>query len=343
MNAGEPSKPEREALALCRSSTKRQARSFYVAMSLTPEPAFSKLCVVYTWMQAADDLADAPGSFVQPGLAVQPGLVNRPEADSNERATAQQPQRRAAVEAFWNRTLDALNGHPGPTRSATQPRGDPTLWTALSFVARTTELPREALRGVIDGQLADLSFEQPRTEPQLDGYCHRVASTVGQVCVAVWGGDPVATGGRAEARGIALQRTNILRDLAEDAARGRVYLPTESLERHGVHPGDLAALPPDDGARLRISRLMREQLDVARSWYARSEGLEARLPRGGRASSAAIGGVYRTLLNAIAADPLAVLERRVRPPRRARLGAVARAWASAKLPAGLLTPIDSRP
>ena len=296
--------PEARAVAACRAETAARARSFHRAMRLSPEPAFSALCVVYAWMAAADDIADGPAP---------------PGAD-----------RAAAAGAFWARTEAVLDGgNPGC--------GD--LWVALGWVARAFELPRSALRGVVDGQLADLAFEQPATERELDAYCHRVASTVGRVCVAVWGGDPTRTGRLADARGVALQRTNILRDVAEDALCGRVYLPAEALTRHGVTPGDLAALPPDDAARARVSRLLREQVSLALGWYGRSIGLEARLPRGGRASSAAIGGVYRVLLDRIAADPLAVLEGRVRPTRPARLGAVARAFAASRLPAGWLRPL----
>ena len=300
---------EAEAIDACRAQTRRLARSFHHAMRLTPEPGFSGLCVVYAWMHAADEIADGPAP---------------PGSD-----------RRAAAERFWRRTEEVLDG---ADRTGCPP-GDAALWPALAWAARRFALPRDALRGVVDGQLADLAFTQPVTEAELDRYCHRVASTVGRVCVAVWGGDPAATDRLADARGVALQRTNVLRDVAEDAARGRVYLPADALARHGVPPNDLLSLPADDAARLRVRRLLGEQASLAAVWYARSAGLEARLPRSARASSAAIGGVYRVLLDRLAADPLAALEGRVRPRRRARLAALARAWASSKLPAGVLAPL----
>ena len=322
---------EARAVEACRAGTAARAVSFHRAMRLTPEPGFSALCVVYAWMAAADDLADAPapGSEIVHGG----GTGGSGGSSGGTGGSSGGADRVAAAEAFWARTEAVLDGRgPGP--------GDPAdLWVALRWVARGFGLPRAALRGVVDGQLADLAFTQPVTEAQLDAYCHRVASTVGRVCVALWGGDPARTDALADARGVALQRTNILRDVAEDAARGRVYLPAEALARHGVAPADLAALPADDAARARVSRLLRGQVALARGWYGRSAGLEARLPRRGRASSAAIGGVYRVLLERIAADPLAVLEGRVRPGRPARLGAVARALGSSRLPAGWLRPL----
>ncbi|BAM04136.1 phytoene/squalene synthase family protein [Phycisphaera mikurensis] len=318
MKPGYLDEPERSAVAACRERTRRLARSFHAGMRLTPEPGFSALCVVYVWMHAADEIADGP-----------------PPLDGD---------RVAEAERFWSRTTRILDGgeaaHPA---SAATPAPGPPLWPALAWLARGFALPRDALRGVIDGQLADLSFTQPPSEAALDAYCRRVASTVGRVCVAVWGGDPAATGHLADARGVALQRTNVLRDVAEDAARGRVYLPADALARHGLVPADLAAPPPDDATGDRLRRLLAEQVDLARAWYDRSAALEVRLPRRGRASSGAIGGVYRALLEEIARDPLAVLSRRVRPTRPKRLAAVARAWAMSRLPAPILLRLASRP
>jgi 15-cis-phytoene synthase len=148
-------------------------------------------------------------------------------------------------------------------------------------------LPREALRDFCLGMRSDLGGEPILTEAELDVYCHRVAGTVGIVMAAILGTTTPAADAHAAALGKAMQRTNILRDIDEDAANGRVYLARETLERFG---GRL-----DPGAR---EALLRDQIARADALY--EVGFAGiGLLRSGRYAIAAAGGMYREILRQI--------------------------------------------
>ncbi len=123
-----------------------------------------------------------------------------------------------------------------------------------------------------------------------------------------------------------MQRTNILRDVVEDAARGRVYLPADALRRHGVEAAELAGPPADGSSAGRLAGLLAEQAGHARERLEASAELESLLPAASRASSRAIVGVYAALLARIEADPLAVLHGRVSVPAMQKLRIVGGAW-----------------
>lgn len=276
-----------EALASTRATAKRYAKNFYYGMRLTPEPKRSALYAVYAWMRAADATGDGP-------IAV-PNDANHVGGDL--------PQRLAAWEDFREQTVAAL--HP----AAPLPPGD--IWTALRYVRQRFDLPGAPLWGMLDGQRDDLTH---RGFDDFDGlyvYCTRVASTVGAVCVHLWGhDDDPAVAQLAEYRGVALQLTNIIRDVREDAVRGRLYLPREDLDRFGV----TAQAMFDPSEHNAWTRLLRFQVERARSYYEMSAALESHLSPDCRRSSAVIAGVYRALLERIADKPQAVLQRRVRVP-----------------------------
>ena len=288
--------PDDAAFEHCRRETRRLAQNFYAGMKLTPEPGFSALCCIYLWMAAVDAVADDD---------------DRPVAE-----------RRAELEAYRNNTREVLFDRVplGPDAP------DWVHWSTFHRVGKRFALPGEAFDGVIDGQLADLDFRQPADESELDAYCGQVASTVGRICVAVWGGDPEDTDALAQRRGVALQRTNILRDVVEDAARGRVYLAADALRRHGVDAAELAEPPADADAAGRLRGLLAEQAALAREHFDATAGLEDLLPVRSRASSRAIAGVYAALLARIEADPLAVLRGRVSVPAAEKLRIVGGAW-----------------
>lgn len=275
------------SLAYARRVAKRHARNFYYGMRLTPEPKRSALYAVYAWMRAADATGDGP-------IAV---------PDDGKHVGGDLSVRLAAWEAFRERTVAALNPE------ATLPAGD--VWPALRYVRGRFGLPAAPLWGMLDGQRDDLTHRGFESFDGLYDYCTRVASTVGTVCVHLWGhdGDP-AVAQLTEYRGVALQLTNIVRDVREDAHRGRLYLPREDLRRFGVTPNEL--FEPD--CREAWTRLLRFQIERARSYYEMSAALESHLSADCRRSSAVIAGVYRALLERIAAKPQAVLRHRVRLP-----------------------------
>jgi phytoene synthase len=157
----------------------------------------------------------------------------------------------------------------------------------LESLAARHPLPRAAVADFCAGMRHDIARETIETERDLDRYCYRVAGTVGVVMTALLGArDPVRARPAAAALGMAMQRTNILRDIDEDAANGRVYLARETIARHGsTAPG-------------RRSELLREQIARADALYDRGLGGVAELRQGRRAIAAA-GAMYREILREI--------------------------------------------
>ncbi len=189
----------------------------------------------------------------------------------------------------------------------------------LAGLAARHDLPRDALLDFCRGMRDDLRAAPIRTEAELDTYCYRVAGTVGVLMAAILGvdGDPGRARRAAAALGCAMQRTNILRDIDEDLAAGRVYLARESIERHG------ASLAPG-----RRAALLRDQIARADALY--EEGLAGvALLRRGRFAIRAAGAMYREILRQIERDGLGARPGRAVVPTRRKLVVAARARVAA--------------
>ncbi len=246
---------------------------------------------IYAWMRAADDLVDAEWG----------------EEPSHDRSAARQ-----AVDEFRAHTVEALAG-----RSAS----DGPVWRALAAVARAYPLDINDFHGMLDGQLSDIGPRTMGTFTELDEYCRQVASTVGCVCIAIWGYSDRRAIELAIDRGIAFQLTNIVRDIREDAGVGRVYLPREALERAGVTIEDLCRWDPADRSRLVVEAMIAR----ARSHYEASAPLEGLIERSCRPTLWALTQTYRGLLERIAADPEQVVRRRVSLPLHRKVAIALRA------------------
>ncbi len=266
----------------CQRISRSQAHNFYYGMKLTPEPKRSAMYAIYAWMRKADDLADGTGTL----------------EEKTDRIEAFRRQTHAVVEST------------GPV-----PDDDP-MWPAVRQTIRHFNIPLAYLDDMIAGQLLDQRKDRYETFEELYDYCYKVASVVGLVCITVWGyrgGE--ATRKMAEHRGIALQLTNILRDIAEDASRGRIYLPAEDLATFHVSPEDLARRRTGPA----FDRLMQFQIERARRYYEQSQALEEHLDASCRATSWAMMRIYQRLLEKIAAEPRQVLRRRIRLSRLQKL------------------------
>ncbi len=184
---------------------------------------------------------------------------------------------------------------------------DPLL-TALADTANCYQIPREYLIAAIDGVEMDLNDTCYETFEQLEEYCDRVAGMVGLACLHIWGFRGPQAFEPARHCGLAFQLTNILRDLKEDIARGRVYLPREDLRHFDYSVDDLKRLKLND----QFVELIRFEIARAERLYDSAGDLEPLLERDGRRALRTMMATYRALLNKIKASPAAVLRGRIR-------------------------------
>jgi phytoene synthase len=190
----------------------------------------------------------------------------------------------------------------------------------LADTVRRFNIPREHLLAVIDGVEMDLTPRRYETFDELERYCEHVASAVGLACIHIWGFRGPEAFEPARQAGVALQLTNILRDLKEDAAAGRVYLPLADLRQCGYSLDDLQAGVVNDA----FLRLMRFEIERAEQFYRVAAGLWDWLEPDGRCIFGLMTATYRRLLKQIERRPADVLWRRVRLGSFTRLRLFAR-------------------
>ena len=267
----------------CERLARREAGNFYHAFRLLPADQRRAMSALYSFMRVADDLADGAGA----------------------------PDEKRGPLQDWRRRLDAcLDGsysHP--------------LHPAFHHAIRRFGVPRQYLHAAIDGVEMDLTVAHYDAFGDLYPYCYRVASAVGLACIHIWGFTGEQAKVHAEAAGIAFQLTNILRDLGEDAGRGRVYLPREDLERFG-YSEDALRNGVRDG---RFHALMQFEVERAAGYYRAAEPLAGLLRPAGRAVFLTMLRTYRGLLEAIVRRDYDVFSSRVRLSRLHKLWLAARA------------------
>ena len=198
---------------------------------------------------------------------------------------------------------------------------------ALAPLIRQFNLPRPAFESLIEGVEMDLGSRRYDTFADLYEYCIRVASAVGLICLEIFGyGDPRSRQYAVDL-GVALQLTNILRDVPEDLRRGRVYIPQEDLRRHGCSEEDLARESAGGVRAPKVRALLQQQAQRAREYYRKAaDGLP---PADARRLLAAqiMGAIYRGILTRIERSDYDVFSRVVRIPRPQRALIAAATWA----------------
>ncbi|MCS0638024.1 presqualene diphosphate synthase HpnD [Streptomyces sp. LP05-1] len=305
--------PVRAAYAYCEAVTGQQARNFAYGIRLLPTAKRQAMSALYAFSRRVDDIGDG---------ALEPG-------EKKER-------------------LDGAREVLGRIRrgAVAEDDTDPVA-VALADAARRFPLPLGGLDELIDGVLMDVRGETYETWDDLAVYCRCVAGAIGRLSLGVFGTAPGAPGaeraaGYADTLGLALQLTNILRDLREDALNGRVYLPAEDLAAHGCADGFRSPVPPP-GAD--FAGLVRFEVRRARALFAEGYRLLPLLDRRSGACVAAMAGIYRRLLDRIEADPAAVLRGRVSLPGREKAYVAVRGLAgldarTARATAGLVRQYD---
>ena len=285
-----------QAYQRCEQITRSQAANFYYGIRLLAPERRRAMSAAYAFARRIDDIGD--------------GDLDRAQ------------KRRLLDEAAGQlRALEA--GAPAALA------GEDPVTVALADAHTRFSLPPGAMGELIEGVRMDVEEVTYEQIDELVLYCRRVAGAIGRVCLAIFqtrvartGAGPAAVdGGAAETLaddlGVALQLTNILRDVREDAELGRVYLPAEDLRRFGVIPGDgsgdaaevLAALA-DERLRGPLDELVRFQARRAQEWFDRGMPLVTLLDRRSAACVRAMSGIYHRLLLRIEADPQAALHAR---------------------------------
>ena len=223
------------------------------------------------------------------------------------------PKRRAmcAVYAFAREVDDIGDGHEPPdrkqallsaARAELESEHGSQMRLALADAERRFALPRDALDDLIAGVEMDVRGDTYETFDELVVYCRRVAGSIGRLCLAIFGArDMSAAVPLADDLGVAMQLTNILRDVREDLDRGRVYLPAEDRRRFGCE--DLEAAQPDA-----FARLMAFEVERARKWFDRGLGLLPLIDGRSASCVSAMTGIYRRILERIDRTPQAVLD-----------------------------------
>jgi 15-cis-phytoene synthase len=267
----------------CERLARREAANFYPAFRVLPGGQRRAMCALYAFLRVTDDLADGPGTDIE---------------------------KRIGLTRWRGQFAQALSGdysHP--------------IYPAFHHTLTAYAIPRAYLDSVLDGVEMDLSLSRYSTFTDLYGYCYRVASAVGLACIHIWGLRTESAKDLAESAGVALQLTNILRDLREDAARGRIYLPEEDLKRFRYDAEELSR----GALNLRFQQLMEFQVARARVYYHKAKPLAKLLEPAGRAVFQVILATYEGLLNSIEQCHYDVFSRRVSLSRWRKLSLVAQA------------------
>lgn len=270
----------------CQRITRREARNFYWGFVALPHRQRVAIYALYSFSRQVDDDVDLTAP-VSESLDRDPGSAQR------------------------KRIADCYSGHVS----------DPVM-RVLAEVVQEYRIPEEELTALVSGVEMDLAKPRYADWAELDAYCRLVASAVGRMCTRIFGyTDPVALT-HADDLGIALQTTNILRDVREDLELDRIYLPRDELNRFGVHESDLEASVPHHG----WEELVDFQIERANRYFESGLKVTEYIPRRAAVCVRTMAGMYRSILKQIAEDPYLPLRQRASLRKRTKLKVMFRSW-----------------
>jgi phytoene synthase len=272
-----------EAYDFCRAVAHKHGANFSVGFRFLPRRKRRAVYAAYAWCRWADDIAD--------------------EDDRSDEA-------RLHALAEWQRELD--------TCYAGRPSHPVTV--ALADALQHFAIPKSAFVALVDGCRQDMVKRRYETFDELLGYCELVASSISDISLSIFGYRTAAAIEHGRSLSTALQLTNVTRDVGDDLARDRVYLPQEEMRRFGISDADLFARIENDAMR----RLIELQIERATSYFRAAEPLLGELSFDARFPTLLMGGVYATVLQRLRRDPLVVLHRRLSLTKKEKLLVVAR-------------------
>ena len=270
--------------AWCRALARREAKNFYYSFVFLPRDRSDSMSAIYAFSRYCDDVSDS--------------------GDPTQAAGHFQRCREMLRRAFEGDSA----AHP--------------MLPALDDTRRKFQIPTEYFYDLIKGTEMDLTIKRYDTFDQLYHYCYHVASVIGLFCIHIFGFTDPAAKQFAEYRGIAFQLTNILRDVKEDAAMGRIYLPQQDLRRFGVSESQVLAGQWNEGLR----ELLRFEGQRTEEFYSRSKPLDALIESRSRPALAVMTNIYHGLLHKIAARDYHVMDETIRLSTPAKIALAANSW-----------------
>lgn len=285
--------------AYCHHKAAASGSSFTLAFLTLPKPQREAMNALYAFCREVDDCVDE--------------TINKPTAN--------------AQLAAWRQAIDRLYAAP------TEHPPEHPVTRALRPAVQRYHLPKEDFEALIDGMAMDLEMDEKGLRyaefRELGLYCHRVAGVVGQLAARIFGFSDAHTLKYAARLGLALQLTNILRDIGEDAARGRIYLPQDELDRFGVSEASLLSAHPTGD----FMGLMQFQYNRAQRTYAEAVSFLPAADRRSQRPGLIMAAVYRHTLEAIRHTGFPVLHRRVSLPAWRKIWIAGQVWLGiARLP-----------
>jgi 15-cis-phytoene synthase len=265
---------------------RREAKNFYWGFISLPHDQRIAIYALYDFARQVDDEADAHGDL--------PDLAGR-------------------LRKHRDRVSACVRGEYAD---------DDPVMEILCEAVRRFGIPEDELHLLVDGVEMDATNSRYATWEELRAYCNLVASVVGRMCVRIFGFEDSAALLRADDLGIALQLTNILRDVREDAGMGRIYLPAEDLERFGIAEDSVIANEPGTG----WSALIAFEAQRAREYFEKGYHVLDYIDRRPAACVRTMAGIYDRILEKISRDPELPLRTRTRLTRAEKIGTMVRAW-----------------
>ena len=285
----------------CQRVTRGRARNFYYVIRMLPRPKRRAIYATYAVCRLWDDIADG-------------------DMPSDRKRALFVETRRSLASVF----IETGGGAGGlsPGQAAEQVPGQPPEFVALSDAARAYNIPSRHFEAVLEGVESDLATSRYANFAELREYCRKVASAVGLICISIFGYEEPSAERYAEDMGIALQLTNVLRDIKEDAERDRIYIPQDELAEFGYGEDDLARGVINDS----FKALMEFQVERARSYYERSRPLFDLVEPEARACLRGLHTAYGAILERIERNDYDVFSRRIGLSGREKFAIAARLW-----------------
>lgn len=274
---------------LCKAIAKREARNFYYSFLTLPPAKRNAMCAIYAWMRRLDDLAD----------------------------DAPTPEQAEINVAGWKEMTHQQFTH---SSNASNKAIEENIWPALVDTVERYKIPHHYFDEIIEGALMDQTIHRYETFEDLYRYCYRVASVVGLVCLRVFEFSDIDAEKKGEWLGIAFQLTNILRDVREDAERGRVYLPLADLKKHDISEAEILSCQWSP----KVEIYFRNFAETIEKYYEQARPITTFVPKESRATLKIMTEIYHGILDEIRRQNYQVFAKRARVPTWKKLTIVAK-------------------